>query len=151
MQPELRGNCGCLRLERMVTPGPHQSPPQLCRVVHSYPSASGLTVRVRCKGTDDRTTGKKPTEPLLGPVSHHMSQLHGDLGKHRVHLSTLNVPDTTHSMEEPAIDNDRHDISPKSLCLCQNHAIVIHCVCAVHSLLPVLPPFLQATSVPFRH
>lgn len=43
VQPELRGDCGCLRLERMLAPGPHQSPPQLCCVVHPYTSASGLS------------------------------------------------------------------------------------------------------------
>lgn len=70
VQPELWGDCGYLRLGEDGNSRPQPSPPQLCCVIHSYTSSSGLIVRARCEWTDGRTTRKNPTEPLLGPVSH---------------------------------------------------------------------------------
>lgn len=55
---------GYLRLGEDGNSRPQPSPPQLCCVIHSYTSSSGLIVRARCKWTDGETTRKNPTEPL---------------------------------------------------------------------------------------
>jgi hypothetical protein len=54
VHPELQGDCGYLRLGEDGNSGPQPKSPS---AVHSYASASGLKVSVRCKWTDGRTTG----------------------------------------------------------------------------------------------